>query len=154
MIKIIWLLTNAKDGLSFFSKTTFYKKPNFSDYLFPRNLTPCSPRTQSKDLDFPFLLHPSKPGKKTTPKPKPLLRAVASASMRENICRSYLLPCCGSNFILAGLDHFIFRRCKHLWLKPRVSSDAAPRMSSRHSHRFRAPSLLCPTVFLKYVLTN
>lgn len=112
---------------TFFSKITFHKKPNFShwkvnffDYLFPRNLTPYSPppRTLMKDLSSPFL-HPSKPVKKKNPKqqPKPLLRAVASASMCENTCRSYLLPCCSFNFILTGLDHFIFRHCKHLWLK-------------------------------------
>lgn len=110
-----------------FSKITFHKKPNFShwkvnfsDYLFSRNLTPYSPppRTLMKDLSSPFL-HPSKPVKKikTKQQPKPLLRAVASASMCENIGRSYLLPCCSFNFILAGLDHFIFRHCKHLWLK-------------------------------------
>lgn len=47
------------------------QKPHFissltSDDLFPSNLTPSSPppRTQSKDLDIPFLLHPSKQGKK------------------------------------------------------------------------------------------
>lgn len=104
-------------------KSHFVKKPvfshwkvNFSDYLLPLKAQPIKPF--SKDTNERPALPLSSPSFQLVKKPsKPLLRAVASASMWKNICRSYLLPCCCFNFILAGLDHFISRHCKHLWLK-------------------------------------
>lgn len=104
-------------------KSHFVKKPvfshwkvNFSDYLLPPKAQPIKPF--SKDTNERPVLPLSSPSFQLVKKPsKPLLRAVASASMWKNICRSYLLPCCCFNFILAGLDHFISTHCKHLWLK-------------------------------------
>lgn len=103
------------------------------------------------DLCSPFLLHPSQAVAKN---PKPLLEADPSASMCENMSRASLLPCCSFSFIGAGLAEFLFRHCKHLWLKAKCDFGYCPQ-DFLHFPPFPIPGILpCffPAVFLKRVL--
>lgn len=75
------------------------------------------------DLCSPFLLHPSQAARNN---PKPLWGADPSASTCENISRASLLLCCSFNFIGAVLAEFLFRHCKHLWLKAKCDFGYCP----------------------------
>lgn len=103
-----------------------------------RNLLWLSFRALTSDLCSPFLLHPSQA---VTKNPKPLLGADPSASTCENMSRAPLLPCCSFSFIGAGLAEFLFRRCKHLWLKAKCDFGYCPQ-DFLHFPPFPIPGIL------------